>query len=91
MTGVQTCALPISPFYGCWYGGTLLTTVDGLCINEDMQVLDEASNVIEGLYAAGDCSGSLFSGNYPEYLVGCACGRTVTFGRHAVKHAAGQL
>ncbi len=56
-----------------------------------MQVLDEASNVIEGLYAAGDCSGSLFSGNYPEYLVGCACGRTVTFGRHAVKHAAGQL
>lgn len=84
-------SLKTPPFYGCWYGGTLLTTVDGLCINEDMQVLDEASNVIEGLYAAGDCSGSLFSGNYPEYLVGCACGRTVTFGRHAVKHAAGQL
>lgn len=76
------------PFYGSTFGGCLLTTLDGLVINEDMQVLDTADEVIEGLYAAGDCSGSVFSGNYPEYIVGCAVGRTMTFGRHAVESMA---
>ena len=47
--------------------------------------------MIEGLYAAGDCSGSVFANNYPEYIVGCACGRTITFSRHAVRHMAGDL
>lgn len=89
--GFRLSELRTAPFYGIWYGGTLLTTVDGISINEDMQVLDEGGSVIEGLYAVGDCSGSLFAGNYPEYIVGCACGRTLTFGRHAVLHAAGQL
>ena len=45
------------PFYGCWFGGSLLTTIDGLRINENCQVLDPELNVIEGLYAAGDVSG----------------------------------
>lgn len=84
-------AISKAPYYGYWCGGLLLTTLDGLTINADMQVLDTESNVIEGLYAAGDCSGSLFSGNYPEYLVGCASGRTLTEGRHAIRHIAGDL
>ena len=75
-----------APFYGCWFGGSLLTTLDGLKINANMQVLDQALEPIPGLYAAGDCSGSVFSGNYPEYLVGCAIGRTLTEGRHAVRY-----
>lgn len=79
------------PFYGCWFGGTLLTTIDGLRINKDMQVLSEDGNVIEGLYAAGDVSGSFFSDNYPEYLVACACGRTCTEGRHVARLLAGDL
>lgn len=83
-------AISQAPFYGFWCGGALLTTLDGLQINADMQVLDSNREVIEGLYAAGDTSGSLFSGNYPEYLVGCACGRTITEGRHAVKSIAGK-
>lgn len=82
-------ALKQPPYYGFWSGGQLLTTLDGIRINADMQVLDADSEVIEGLYAAGDCSGSLFSGNYPEYFVGNACGRTITEGRHAVRHIAG--
>lgn len=80
-----------APFYGGWYGGSLLTTVDGLRINEDMQVLNSAGTVIPGLYAAGDCSGSVFANNYPEYIVGCACGRTLTFSRHAILHMMGEL
>ncbi|MFR1167207.1 MAG: FAD-binding protein [Adlercreutzia equolifaciens] len=62
-------AIRQAPFYGCWYGGSLLTTIDGLTINEEMQVLNTEGVVIEGLYAAGDCSGSLFAGTYPEYVV----------------------
>ena len=34
-----------------------LTTLDGLRINEDMQVLTADGSVIEGFYAAGDVSG----------------------------------
>ncbi len=78
------------PFFGGWYGASFLTTIDGLRINENMQVLDTDDQVIEGLYAAGDCSGSLFANNYPELVVACACGRTVTFGRHAVRYIAEQ-
>ena len=83
--------LRTAPFYGTWFGGSILTTVDGLRINPDMQVLDTEGHVIEGLYAAGDCSGSVFANNYPEYIVGCACGRTITFSRHAVRHMAGDI
>lgn len=79
------------PFYGGWYGGNLLTTCDGLRINEEMQVLDANAQVIDGLYAIGDCSGSFFSGNYPEYLVGVAVGRTITQGRHVIRRIAGDL
>lgn len=79
-------ALRTAPFYGGWFGACYLTTVDGIKINADMQALDENEEVIEGLYCAGDCSGSLFADNYPEYIIGCACGRTLTFSRHAVKY-----
>lgn len=79
------------PFYGCWFGGALLTTLDGLRINEDMQVLTADGSVIEGLYAAGDVSGCFYSDNYPEYIVACACGRTCTEGRHVARLLAGDL
>lgn len=84
-------SLRTPPFYGGWFGGSFLTTVDGLRIDENMRVLDTDNKVIEGLWAAGDCSGSIFANNYPEYIVGCACGRTVTFSRHAVKYIAGEI
>ncbi len=84
-------ALRQAPFYGCWFGGSLLTTIDGLQINGDCQVLRADNSVIPGLYAAGDVSGSFFSGNYPEYIVGCASGRSSTQGRHVARLLAGDL
>ena len=69
----------------------MLTTLDGLRINKDCQVLDAEDEVIPGLYAAGDASGSFFSGNYPEYLVGVACGRSTTQGRHVARYLAGEI
>ena len=57
-------------------------------INKDCQAIDTEGNPIEGLYAAGDCSGSVFSGCYPDQLHGFACGRTMTEALHVVKQMA---
>lgn len=78
-------SLRTPPFYGAPLGGTLLTTIDGIRINHDCQALDTEGYPIEGLYAAGDCSGSVFSGCYPDQLHGFACGRTMTEALHVVK------
>lgn len=74
-----------APFYGVRVGAWHLTTLDGCRINTDMQVLREDGSVIEGLWAAGDCTGGFFANNYPNLFTGLACGRTMTFARHAAK------
>ena len=53
-----------------------------------MQVLDTEGKVIDGLYAAGDCSGGFFAHNYPEYIAGVAVGRTLTEGYLAGEYVA---
>ncbi len=83
-------ALEHPPYYGATNAGWILTTMDGLHINENMQVLDKNQDVIEGLYAAGDAAGGFFGNNYyPELFVGVACGKTITFARHAILHMTG--
>lgn len=84
-------AIRQAPFYGAWFGGALLTTLDGVRIDKDTRVLDTEGNPIEGLCCVGTNSGSYYSGNYPVYLVGNCLGRQVTFGRHAVRYLAGDL
>ena len=79
------------PFYGGWYGASILTTLDGLRINKHLQVLDTAEEPIPGLYAVGTCSGSYYSGNYPVYLVGNCLGRNMTFGYQVIKEIAGDV
>lgn len=80
-----------APYFGAIVGAYLLTTMDGLQINTNMQVLDSERKPIEGLYAAGDVAGGFFAHNYPELAVGIASGKTMTFARHAVLHMAGKL
>lgn len=84
-------AIRQAPFYGVTLGGTLLDTSDGLRINPDGQVLNTDGDVIEGLYAAGNCAGSLFADGYYNLTHGMACGRLLTFARHEVRHIAGDL
>ena len=72
--------LKTAPFYGCRQAASLLCTLDGLRINVKMEVLDKEGEPISGLYAAGDCSGSFFAHNYPEYIVGVAVGRSLVEG-----------
>lgn len=78
-----------APFYAASVGGRLLTSLDGIRINADCQALDTEFNPIEGLYCAGDCSGSVFAGCYPDQLHGFACGRTMTEAIHVVKMVQG--
>ena len=78
-----------APFYGCWLGASLLTTEQGIAINENTQALDENREPIPGLYITGDMSGSFFANNYPCLMPGIACGRTLTFAIKAIKQMGG--
>lgn len=76
------------PFYGVHAGTTLLVTMGGLKINENQQVIDADAHPIEGLWAAGNCSGSFFFGDYPITISGASHGRACTGGRRAGQFAA---
>jgi hypothetical protein len=77
-------ALDAPPYFGSFFGGHVLCTLDGLKIDADVRVLDAEKNPIDGLFAVGNCSGSMYAGSYPELFIGNACARTVTEARHAV-------
>ena len=82
-------AIRTAPFYGCWLDASLLTTEQGIAINEKGQALDTNNQPMEGLYITGDMSGSFFANNYPCLMAGVAMGRTLTYAMKAVKQMAG--
>ena len=82
-------AIRTAPFYGCWLGASLLTTEQGIAINEKGQALDTNNQPMEGLFITGDLSGSFFANNYPCLMAGVAMGRTLTFAMKAIKQMAG--
>lgn len=73
-------AISEPPFYAFNEGLATLVTVSGLKVNPFSQVLNADEKPIEGLYALGNCSGSMFSDTYPHHLAGVSHGRCVTFG-----------
>jgi len=73
------------PFYGSRTCGFLLSTVDGIRVNTDMNALDTALAPIPGLYVVGNDSGGFFANTYFSNITGCAAGRTATFARRAAK------
>lgn len=72
-----------APFYATRLATTLLVTLGGLQINDKLQVLDNDSKIIPGLYAAGNTSGNFFFNDYPINVCGVSHGRALTFGRLA--------
>jgi len=78
------------PFYGCRAGGNLLSTVDGIRINADMNAVDGECNPIQGLYVVGNDSGGFFANSYFSNVTGCAAGRTVAFARRTARIIAQQ-
>jgi fumarate reductase flavoprotein subunit len=77
-------------FYGCKMGGCYLVILNGLKINNKLQVLDADKKVIPGLYAAGNVSGSFFGNMYPTTIPGLTHSRAWTFGRLAGLSAAAE-
>lgn len=77
------------PFYAAPLGTSLLVTLGGLQVNDKLQVLDTEKNVIPGLYAAGNTSGSYYANDYCVNLPGNSHGRAFTFGYLAGKNVIG--
>lgn len=66
----------------------IYTTIGGLNVNENMQVLREDNSIINGLYATGvDSMGVIFGGNQYLSYGGPALGYAFTSGRIAGLHA----
>lgn len=62
-------AIRKAPFYGIRREACVLGTLNGLVINNRMQVLDDKRKVIPGLYAAGNASGGRFFGGIAQAMV----------------------
>lgn len=70
-----------APFYAVKRVYQVSAICDGLKINENGQVLDMENNPMEGLYAAGNCSGCFYGDvDYSLDTMGLSIGRCVTFG-----------
>jgi len=76
--------------YACKMTVDYLVILSGLKINPKQQVLDTEGNVIPGLYAAGNVSGSFFANMYPTTTPGLTHSRAWTFGRLAGLSAAAE-
>lgn len=74
-----------APFYATREMAEALATSGGLQINENSQVLNSRNQPIEGLYAIGNVSGSMFTGTYPHSLNCLSHTRCITFGYNVGK------
>jgi predicted oxidoreductase len=79
--------LQTGPFYALKIWPFRTTTIGGLVINKDAQVLNTQGSVIPGLYAGGEVANYSFF--YNKYATcGSAVGHAITFGRIAGTNAA---
>ncbi len=76
--------LTLSPFYAIEVEPVIHHTMGGLKINQYAQVLNDAGEVIPGLFAAGEVAGGVHGGNR---LGGNAVADIIVFGRIAGKNA----
>lgn len=84
------CLAPLEkgPFYAMRMDAGDIGTKGGLLTNEHAQVLHCSGEVIEGLYAIGNTSASVFGTTYPG--AGGTLGPAMTFGYVAARHLSGQ-
>lgn len=78
-------ALDTPPYYGFAVTCGITFTFGGLRVDDRARVLRPSGEPIEGLYAAGEMVGGLFSGNYPG---GTGLTSGTVFGRRAGRDAA---
>lgn len=78
-------AIDTAPFYAVKIELGDIGTKGGLCVDEHARVQDSAGNPIEGLYAAGNTTSSLFLDIYPG--AGGTLGPALIFGFVGANHA----
>ena len=70
------------PFYAARVGGMLLATLNGLSVNANLEVVNEAGDAIGGLYANGNDCGGTYAHVYPSRFTGLHMGRMLSFAWH---------
>jgi fumarate reductase flavoprotein subunit len=81
--------LKTPPFYAADLVPTYFTTVGGLKVNPNIQVVDEEGKAIDGLYACGSDAGGVYGHCYDVSAAsGSQQGWAATSARLAVNHAA---
>lgn len=74
----------VAPFYAIARKPNVLCTLGGIITNSNYQALDENHEVIDGLYAVGNCQGNFFGGLEHQMVIpGMSLGRAITTGRVA--------
>ena len=68
------------PFYCIPTYSALLVCLGGLQTDPDLHVLDEAGEIIPGLYANGSVAGNFVGNNYTTVCPGLNFGRSLCFG-----------
>lgn len=86
----NSCLAPLAepPFYGVAIWPGVLGTKGGLRTNANAQVVNVWGEPIQGLYAAGNCTGSVMGGGYPGG--GSTIGAGLTWAYIAANHIAQQ-
>lgn len=84
-------AIKEPPFYAIKRVPSVLASVGGVQINDDLRVLRDDDTPFNGLYACGDVAGSFYGNEYPLALPGGSIGRGFTFGILSVKAMCGDL
>lgn len=83
--------IKVAPFYAVKRRPGVLCTLNGIITNGRCQALDEANEVIEGLFAVGNCQGDFFGGLEHQMVIpGMSLGRAMTTGRVAALVASGK-
>jgi fumarate reductase flavoprotein subunit len=77
-------------YHACKMETRRMVVLSGLQVNTRLQVLDTERQVIPGLYASGNVSGSFFGDSYPSTVPGLTHSRAWTFGRLAGLNAAAE-
>lgn len=73
-----------APYYALRIYPGDLSTKGGLKCDENAQVLNNNGELINGLYATGNCSGAVFGDSYPG--AGATIASAMTFAYQAVEH-----
>ncbi len=76
------------PYFGVRQTGSMLCTLDGIRIDQNVNAVDTEGKPISGLYVCGNDSGGYYAYTYPDVSAGNAAGRTATFARRAARIAA---